>query len=244
MSYKNNKKTKTNRTCFVQTQWMFLFPQDYLQNIFIKWFKLGLQMVTDDTLWTPAKTKSFNSAIWGSALPFCFPSHTGAGQISLWEPKLFRHMRNNLLHGHSELNQTTASKCLQEIHTHMNLWLSPTVDEPLENVSSIRTIQYSTHSGAEWRRDTKTKREEKELPQNFGPCAFKQVMSYRHATAGYVAFVVVWLFSSLAKVSGLGQDLQHLSSDVRCYSVDLSQTKIMFPLKRPKGGCRRPRAWF
>lgn len=138
---------------------MFLFPQDYLRNIFIKWFKLGSQMVTDDTLWTPAKTKSFNSVIWGSALPFCFPSHTGAGQTSLREPKLFRHMRNNLLHGHFELNQTTASKCLQDIHTHMNLWLSLTVDERLENVSSIRTIQYSTHSGAEWRRRTETKRE-------------------------------------------------------------------------------------
>lgn len=107
-----------------------------------KCFRLGSQTITDDTLWTPAKTKSFDSVMRGSALPFCFPSHTGTGQTSLWEPKLFRHMRNNLLRGHFKLNQTTASKCLQETYTH-------SVDEIL---SPAGTIQYS-----ELRSNTETK---------------------------------------------------------------------------------------
>lgn len=78
-------------------------------------------MVTYDTLWTPAKTKSFSSVMWGSALPFCFLLHTGDGQTSLREPKLPWHMRNNLLLGHFKLNQTTASKRLKETQAQSNL---------------------------------------------------------------------------------------------------------------------------
>lgn len=114
----------------------------------------------------------------GSALPFCFPSHTGAGQTSLWEPKLFRHMRNNLLRGHFQLNQTTASKNLQETYTH-------SVDEIL---SPAGTIEYS-----ELRSNTETKNSNNNVliwDKNFHKTLnqnYDQVKPYRQAAAGCVA---------------------------------------------------------
>lgn len=196
----------------------FFFPEDYPQNLVKKWFKLGSQMVTDDTLWTPAKTKSFYSVMRGSALPFCFPSHTGAGQTSLWEPKLFRHMRNNLLRGHFKLNQTTASKCLQETHTHMYLWLS--VDERLKSLSPTWTVP---SGGA-------TQKQNNALPFEKRTFAKLWLTSLKASDAlsschSMLRGACCYVFSSLAKGARLKQDLQHLSSDVHCYSVDLSLQK-------------------
>lgn len=95
-----------------------------------------------------------------------------------------------------------------------------------------RPIQYS-----ELRSDTELKKKKNfDLwKKNFPKTLYNQVLPHRHAAAGCVASLVMSLPLSLAKVSGLRQDLQQLSSDVHCYSVDLSLQKTNVPSDARKG---------
>lgn len=196
-----------------------------------KCFRLGSQTLTDDTLWTPAKTKSFDSVMRGSALPFCFPSHTGAGQTSLWEPKLFRHMRNNLLRGHFKLNQTTASKCLQETYTH-SCWWDP-----------FSSRDYSIF-WAEERHGHKKTMFWSWSEKNLYKTLYNQVMPYCHAAVGCVAFSC-YVSASIISESVWTQT-RFAAPFIRCSLLfsGFVPAKIMFPLTHAKGGCRRLRAWF
>lgn len=87
------------------------------------------------------------------------------------------------------------------------------------NLPPTRTIQYPNtevlSGGATQKQNNGLALWEKAFTnlKNFGSRAEKQRILYRHVTAGHTAFVVTWLFSSLAKVSQLRQDLQRLSSD-------------------------------
>lgn len=108
----------------------------------------------------------------------------------------------------------------------MRMWLvtlSLTLDECLKNIkSSPRQGPFNIpRRGAECmeeRHGSKTtlcavRKAFRKLGKLLARVHNKQLILYRHATAGYMAFVVTWLFSSLAKVPPLMQDLQRLSSD-------------------------------
>lgn len=119
----------------------FRFTKDYLQNILKKLFE---SWIADGNRWyimKPSNNKIRLSCDVGisPSLLFYF-THRRWPNKSACEPKLLRHMRNNLLHGNFK---TKLNPGLQMSPWDCDLWLCLTLDERLKNIKSFPNENHS-----------------------------------------------------------------------------------------------------